>query len=118
MKSLRGFVLVLLVILLVSGSRYSLQVEPIFGIDQAASASGQTIPVSEIQKPASDSFFAVEVNSYSHIFSQVYRFPVSSVLANKVVPANFSFRNIFYLPTLIIFNSPVPIFIKGHVLRH
>lgn len=118
LKFLRTLGLISFILLLLSGSRYSLQFGSISGTNSEDSASEQPIPISEIQRPDSNSFFAIETNSFSQIFSQVNRFPASSVLTNKVVPVNFSFRNIFNLPLLINFNSPVPIFIKGHVLRH
>jgi len=77
-----------------------------------------SLPQGAIQSPISSSFLAIEGNSFSQVISQINRFATGSLLTNRIIPINFSFRNYFTLPRLINSNSPTPIFIKGHVFRH
>jgi hypothetical protein len=70
----------------------------------------------EIQNPESRPFLVIEGNSFSPTFSEYHRLTNVSILANRVIPINFNFRNVSFIPSLINFDSPIPIFIKGHAL--
>lgn len=75
-------------------------------------------PTGAIENPTTYFFLAAEGSNFFSAFGQLQRFVSSTLLENQNIPSNFSFQDFFELPLLLNFKSPVPIFIKGHVLRH
>lgn len=94
------------------------EAEPIRAGNSVLCGSEQSNPVLEIQHPGFHFSLAIEGNNFLQIFSQLHRLPNCTVPAEKVVPANFLFTTIICVPLLIDFNYPVPLFTRGHVLRH
>lgn len=116
MKPLRNTGFLLLLILVIFAGIFVYQVESMcFQVPQLT-AGNDLSQNGEIQNPSARLFLVIEGNSFSHTFSEYHRLTTLMILANRVIPVNFNFRDVTFIPELINFDSPIPIFIKGHAL--
>lgn len=116
MKTLRKTGFLLLLILVIFTGFFVYQAESIcFQVPQLTTE--KDLPQNgEIQNPTAHLFLVIEGNSFSHTLSEYHRLTTLMILANRVIPVNFNFRDVTFIPELINFDSPIPIFIKGHAL--
>lgn len=77
-----------------------------------------TIEATELQNPVQPIYLEIEITNFGHTVTEVHRLVSLSVLSNRIIPTNHNFSGVTLIPAPVNFSSPVPIFIKGHVLRH
>jgi len=75
-------------------------------------------PTNVINFQNSDILFCniVEGKSYSQIITEVHRLSSVLMLSNRVIPFNYNFKTIRFIPLPVNVNNLIPIFIKGHAL--
>lgn len=116
MKTLRNTGFLLLLILAIFTGIFVYQAESMCFQDPQSIKENDLSQNGEIQNSVSHIFLAIEGNSISHTLSEYHRLTGLTVIANRIIPINFNFRDVSFIPTLINFSSPIPIFIKGHAL--
>lgn len=116
MKTLRNTGFLLLLILAIFTGIFVYQAESMCFQDPQITAQNDLPQNGEIQNPAAQLFLVIEGNSFSHTLSEYHRLTALTVIANRIIPINFNFRDVSFIPALINFSSPIPIFIKGHAL--
>lgn len=116
MKPSRNTGFLLLLILVLFTGIFVYQAESIYFQVPQLTAENDLSQNGEIQNPAAHLFLVIEGNSFSHTLSEYHRLTALVILANRVIPVNFNFRDVTFIPEPINFDSPIPIFIKGHAL--
>lgn len=61
---------------------------------------------------------SIESSNFVTCIAEVYRLTSMSVLINQVVPADFNFSSVIFIPLRINFAMLVPIFIRVRSLRN
>lgn len=116
MKTLRNTGFLFLLILFIFVGIFVYQAESICFQVSHSTTKNDLSQNGEIQNPVSRLFLVIEGNGFSHSLSEYHRLTAGLILANRVIPINFNFRNVTFIPALINFASPISIFIKGHAL--
>lgn len=80
--------------------------------------SAESVQAPAIYKHIHPIFLEIEGSNFTQNISEVHKLLSVAILSNRIVPLNFDFRSNVFIPIPINFNSPLPIFIKGHSLRN
>lgn len=116
MKTLRNIGFSFLFLLILFSGIFLYHAESVSSHVPNSSASDELSQSGEIKNAASDLFLFIEGNSFSQTISQFHRLSTVFILANRIIPLNFNFGNVTYIAVPINFDSPIPIFIRGHAL--
>lgn len=81
-----------------------------------AGPTTETIQSSEIQNEDQPVYLEIEGHFFVPGITASHKLVSIVILPNRMIPVNFDFRLINYIPVLVNFCSPVSIFIKGHAL--
>ncbi|HZL10686.1 MAG TPA: hypothetical protein VFC65_11870 [Prolixibacteraceae bacterium] len=63
-------------------------------------------------------YLEIEGSDFTQTISFGHRMMSLLVLSNRIIPLNYDFRSTPFISIQVNFNSPVPIFIRGHSLRN
>lgn len=85
-------------------------------VDPTPFDTNDSLPSPEVQSPVSSYPFAIKVNNSAQIITEVHKLSALNVLPNQLIPFDFDFRRMFAFLDPPIYDSPVPIFIRGHAL--
>lgn len=102
--------------LLVFSSIFASHTNSVRCVSPDSNSDDQTIPVSEFANPSSQFYLAIEANNFAPGITEVHRLLSLLIHPNRVIPLNFDFRSMVFIPVKLNSNSPVSIFIRGHSL--
>ncbi len=84
--------------------------------DYDFAASAELVKAPEFQSPVQPVYLEIEVGSFTQTITERNRLVKVLLQSNHIVPVNYDFRSISFIPAVINFSTPVSIFIKGHAL--
>jgi hypothetical protein len=103
-------------VMLVAIQLFALKADSVSGTDDRTLQTEDSLPLPEWQNPQESYLFGIPVDNSAQIITEVHRLAFMAILHNKITPCNFDFRRIDDDSLFELYNSPVPIFIRGHAL--